>query len=755
MTELNETVQGLVIIVIVIACLRMVWHRIRKPKPHPAPRRRTPVRKTKHKAPAKAAEWIPVGKPIIVQGRRLPDGMVFVGSSLRHTSPYASIDPASIDPSLPVNNSSPDIAGSTMGYWPSYDELTPSARAAYLDWLASGRPAGAYIGYVFLFFYGIERRLLYDNHPTGLADEEVDALIDEVDRLLTLYPDSNSFNQYASDFLSFARYSRPNFSYTDLEPPSVRGAWDFSLGLKIGLGDIVASGNPLPAAWALSWLRLHREISLRTPAIRCEHEFTLLFKLRYRESHGDGVVIKRNKTPLTVSYNPANSSLGSLVTTKEDRLPDVTRLRRPVRQLHKLADAVTDELDSYSRWVGRHDDRDSLAAIALLPRELAVKSDSDALRDLQAMIDSALDGREVATLPSQKLLADYPSQRPNIFSAREATAFSGLLERLGVGIAPDIRYSKVNLSRHEYAAVFRSSDQQTRPTDGYLAATVLLQLGTAVGAADGTVTADEERLLSAHLERSLDLPAADRTRLRAHLQWLLVEPPDLQALRSRMKALTHSDRSLIARFVVSVAGADGTVSSSEIRALTQIYKLVGLEADQLHRDIHELGAGPPTQPVTVIHPDKTAGYRVPEPPAAQSLRADQVDLDQEKIAEVMKSTRDVSDLLTTIFEGSAEPDTPESDIAVAESDDDVSPSMDIEAGLLDQAHTELVRLLARRSRWTRTDVEQSAKDFGLMPVGAIETINDAAFQLCDEPLIEGDDLLEVNELALKELLNVS
>ena len=49
-----------------------------------------------------------------------------------------------------------------MTYWPSYSEISSAARTAYVDWLASGRRPGAHIGYVFLFFYGIERRVLVD-----------------------------------------------------------------------------------------------------------------------------------------------------------------------------------------------------------------------------------------------------------------------------------------------------------------------------------------------------------------------------------------------------------------------------------------------------------------------------------------------------------------------------------------------------------------------------------------------------------------
>ena len=37
-----------------------------------------------------------------------------------------------------------------MPYWPRYSEISPSARAAYLDWLATGRSDLRYgVGHVF------------------------------------------------------------------------------------------------------------------------------------------------------------------------------------------------------------------------------------------------------------------------------------------------------------------------------------------------------------------------------------------------------------------------------------------------------------------------------------------------------------------------------------------------------------------------------------------------------------------------------
>ena len=83
--------------------------------------------------------------------------------------------------------------GNTWAIGRPYSEIPSDSRAAYLDWLAAGRPAGAYIGYVFLFFYGIERRVLIDLDRSDLGGDEAGELIAEVERLHGLYGDNNSF----------------------------------------------------------------------------------------------------------------------------------------------------------------------------------------------------------------------------------------------------------------------------------------------------------------------------------------------------------------------------------------------------------------------------------------------------------------------------------------------------------------------------------------------------------------------------------
>ena len=413
---------------------------------------------------------------------------------------------------------------------------------------------------------------------------------------------------------------------------------------------------------------------------------------------------------------------------------------------------ATQELDSFSRWVGKYKEGESLGAIALLPRELARRRETEELNRLNGRIQEALGEVEFATLLVEDLIEDFPSQRAETFTTKEATSFAQLLESQGIGLIPDIRYSNVNLTKHRHAAVFRLDAGEVEPSERYQAATVLLQLGAAVSAADGTISSDERRLLGAHLEDSLHLSSVDRTRLRAYLHWLLVEPPTLTRMKSRMQNLSVTERSKVARFTITIAGADGIVSPDEVKVLNRVYNLLGLEREKLHRDIHDLASAPPTQPVTVLRPDKATSHSIPPPPS-EDPAPELVELDRGKIMTIMKDTREVTDLLTEIFEGPAEPELPEEDEGDAEMDDLTPTAADIAGGSLDTAHTELLRFLASRPNWPWSEFEGASNTLGLMPAGAIETINDAAFERCQEPLIEGHDPLELNEFALKELLN--
>jgi TerB-C domain len=72
---------------------------------------------------------------------------------------------------------------------------------------------------------------------------------------------------------------------------------------------------------------------------------------------------------------------------------------------------------------------------------------------------------------------------------------------------------------------------------------------------------------------------------------------------------------------------------------------------------------------------------------------------------------------------------------------------------LDSAHAAFLQTLGQQMIWSREDLIGVAQKLDLLLDGALELINEAAFDRCDEALTEGEDPLEVNLNVLQELLS--
>ena len=127
--------------------------------------------------------WVPSGETVVVAGRHI-SGMVYVGTPPSvGESYYRQTCRAYIDPALSVASLPADPQSDDLGYWPSYSDISARCRATYLDWLADGAISkNINVGYVFLYFYGLERRLFVDQPE----QDEQELIIAEAERLLAL-----------------------------------------------------------------------------------------------------------------------------------------------------------------------------------------------------------------------------------------------------------------------------------------------------------------------------------------------------------------------------------------------------------------------------------------------------------------------------------------------------------------------------------------------------------------------------------------
>jgi TerB-C domain len=132
-----------------------------------------------------------------------------------------------------------------------------------------------------------------------------------------------------------------------------------------------------------------------------------------------------------------------------------------------------------------------------------------------------------------------------------------------------------------------------------------------------------------------------------------------------------------------------------------------------------------------ISDNHTEHLENPEPTPVFALN---LDLIQEKQIETTAATQ----LLQTVFV--------EEPIAVGAP----QPPSNGEMIGLDVAHSTFLQILSQQLHWSREDLAQKTD---LLLDGALEVINEVAFDRCDEALTDGEDPIELNPDVLQVLLS--
>lgn len=694
----------------------------------------------RHRVPADKERpdvaWMGPGGSTTVHGYATGD-LVYVGSRLSAMNGHGA-EPSLINPRLPIDAQHANSSGGGIDYWPSYSEISAASRTAYLQWLGGRRKdPNVFVGYVFIFFYGLERRvyeLLKERTTNG---DELLAIAQEVLRLLVVHARrSQSFAGYGDALLDLIASIEPRANAIPRYEP-VRPGYGVPMRLKIALGELAVAGKPIPAATALDWIRATH--FLNTPATRCPDQFELLFHIRYAKQFGDGMLVKPNKTFIDLGYRPASSALDHLTLKRRD-LPDVTQLERPIGKLMELARECTTALDPFSRFLGKNADaRESLPAFALLPDELVEATPSADATSLASLVRSRLDANGRAHLAAGELLQYVRVAKPGKVAKNEAVLLAQALERMGYGIEPDVRLGGPVFELDDAVVAFRRlPDCPSVASEEYAAATLLLRLGVMVSAADDAVSQVERELLERHIEERLQLTPGERQRLSAHLAWLIEAGLGMTGLKRRLESLPQPARHTIARLLVDLAATDGHVEAREMKILEKLYALLDLPATDLYRDVHAAHADD-EEPIVVHQPASAPkGFTIPAKPVPAATTP--AGLDMSRVHLKIAETREVSALLSSIF---VEDEAPLPVAAAAPQAGTI--------GSLDGAHSELLRRLAERESWPREEVERLAAELALLPDGALETINDYAYATLDEPFWEDDDPLAINANAAREL----
>lgn len=687
-------------------------------------------RKKSAATPSKA-RWVLPTEKITVQGANIAGGTFYLGTALYFEG--HEIDAYVVNPKLSSKSTKPDVDGVSMPYWPSYAEVSPAARRAFLKWMATGRQAKPYgIGHVFLYFYGLEHRVFADRDVAGTP-----SLIAEVERLLCVYGDNGSFRGYATHFLEYARCAAglplpvpepsPDHLYSTEGPP-----------VLLHLGRRLVQSATILSEDALIWVLALQDVYLRTAAVRCFDEFVPLWHVRFRSRFPEGLRIATSGN-VDLTYRAASGAFEVSVDGPHRDYPDVTKVKTSLEPLRLLLQECTDELDGFSRLLGRRPEaRNSVQAVLLLPEDLLAETGFEALREFGQRLSEIMGGKQLASTKMDIVLqlANFDLPESGKLSPAVADQLGQVLDRLDIAIEPDRRYGGGVPQPADQVFLFKAP--RGGPVDperpAYRSMKAQVEVAVLAAAADGEASGEEMQRVIAGIKAGADLGGVERARLISFAVTIFNSPPKQAKVLKRLSERTAAEREAIAKAAVAIVGGNGTVQPDEVRFLEKLHKALGLPKERVYSELHK--AVPPSdEPVAISLERRQAGIPIPkEAPASKPDAVVRIRIDAERLARAQRETAEVSELLANIFEEETAPAPVETPVA------SVANASAFEG--LDRSHTELVELIELKGAVPKLEFEERARAMKLLAEGALERINDWSFDRFDEALLEdGDEIV--------------
>lgn len=695
------------------------------------------------KGQAAPLTWLGPGTSIEIGGFKLADPCVYASNGTKHPYEWAT-DPSEIMLQAEVKRPWQPVA--ELGYWPWYSRMSPEQRYGYIGWLASGKLALPPLeGYLFLYYYGLERRLLVDRQDREWTIREI-VRLRRIDEPRKGSRDGDSFRRYTTRLLWFEIARSPErFDQKAIDLVcGLTETWNAEF-VAVHLAWHAKHARPLPADLARRVAQQDPRSQQSIVLKRVGQQFNELFDERYREKFGAGFVLKSFSLSRAHTYRPANGGLKEFACTFTDPIGPPSHSR----PLTEIWNACIDDL----RGLSKHSDtlsRGQLSADAweAMPEELRSDIDHPLASTIHRMVaDRSRDGKECLLTTGMLATILNFEQRPKLTIA-QSRQLASTVEFTGYALEPDARMTNRSYEWDDLVAVFLRMDDSATDSNRYRGAACMLELGLSVAEADGKIDDEELRRLTQSIDSAFQLPEHEGRRLEALKALRAKTGVDIAPIGKKIETLLPLiGRQAVGRTLVAIAAADNVVNRSEQTALRKCFRALGLGADFLETTISEILPGIDTCMVTVRRSEGPAspGEPIPEPKPVG------LQLNRAAISAIMAETHEVAKMLAAAMEADSQGDTATSTAVIdaPSSSTSMVPNPNMEPAVIGVRqpaptavreppgrYAALFHELVARDRWPNAEATDLARRHGVMLSGAVESINEWAFDALGGPLLD-------------------
>mgnify|MGYP000326523519 CR=1 FL=1 len=406
-----------------------------------------------------------------------------------------------------------------------------------------------------------------------------------------------------------------------------------------------------------------------------------------------------------------------------------------------IAEACAVELDSYSRLIGRSkNNRVSLSSVALLPSDLIDLINNPSFNSLKQWLSVQL-VKSKGMISIDALFKKLGEERPLKINKKESEFIVAIIEKTGFGMAPDIRFHHAKPDVNENIVIFETGHgDDFIPSHSFNQIGTILRLGSIVAKIDGHVDSAEVSFLENLINNDGQLNQTEKLSLNAFLHWQLSATLSVTGLKAKLSTITDREKTAISHVLIGVALADGKIELSEIKKLEKLYSSLWLDKSLVSNDIHHFssnnGGNQPFGISKVIRDDNN------ELETQNSLG---FSINKELLQLYEEETAGVKGILESIF---VDEENNIDDI----SQDETSSEIEYDDCIgLNENHFNLFQKLIIKEEWSLKEVQLICKELNLMIDGALEEINEWAFDKVDAPIIEDGNTISIDLELVKEI----
>lgn len=692
------------------------------------------------KSNSQSCRWVSSNEEIEVQGIKLTRGNFYIGEYLLlpdyilRSNQYIRGEQKEKYIYGPVLN--PRLKASDkeifQNYFTSYHNMSPYWRYEYLLWLSEKKEAYEAPTDILLYYlYGCEIRMFID--PKTKEDERRMILLEIISIYRSLKSESqiNNDRQLMSKLTDFIGFSTIKYFYDNKDGLEIHDIlYKNSKYQDCYFARKTSKTNRLSIKDAFEIASEIYDIKSFIPSLYipfAQKYFTNELKQLYhsnvieleRYTAYDQLICYENN----IYYHNDNSHFISEMTKLSYKIDSLSYQSWIINNgIRDCVHHLISRFQQYNRAKDRSGGSETITAIQLLPNEIDVK-EIPKIQKLITHIENEMGEDNYLIKPIDWILALWEYERKDekhIHKEYVDSIIKGL-RRIGFDIVPDYEIDKKRFDFGDICVIYKNEKHlPIQDTTEYGKSELLIKLASHIVLTDNVSCSDltfvEQQLLSYNNK------SGDFLHLRASIRWRFYskKTPIDKYDRNIIAGLTEVERNSMSDTLLKLTCINGYIHPKRIDSLKKILPILGVEAENIHSQIHRLLTK--DNGFAVIEEKSDAiEFTINRESTSEKEKAKQsVVINPQKLRIFEEQTKAAQEMLSNIFV------------------EEETTAQNMESDNTSSAWIGILKLLFTKEIWERTEIEEICKNQGLILGAVLEEINDYSYEKVDDVLIEDD-----------------